>query len=70
MSDLNRILALLLPVTISLVAVAIAGVLVPPEGAQMLDNLGRDLTALLVGLVLGGLAAWALYGGGEGGERG
>lgn len=69
MVDLTRILALLLPVAISLVAVAIAGVLAPPEGAQTLDNLGRDLTALLVGLVLGGLAAWALYSG-EGGERG
>lgn len=69
MRSLTRILTFLLPVTISLIAVTIAGVLVPPEGAQMLDNLGRDLTALLVGLVLGGLAAWALYGG-EGGERG
>lgn len=55
-----------MPIVVALTAVAVADYVSPPNGHAALDNVGRDLTALLVGVALGIAAAW-LYERGQSG---
>ena len=52
---------IILPVSLAILAVGIADALSPPANQETFDSLGRDLTALLVGVVLGISAAWLIY---------
>ena len=59
-----------LPLMLALIAVSLADLISPPDGAETMDNLERDVTAILIGAGLGAIAAWILYGPGSGGKSG
>lgn len=66
---LHRILALILPIVTTIIALSVAQVLAPPEGSQPFTNFERDLFALALGVMLGAAMGWLIYGG-DGGESG